>query len=77
MKTMYAIESAANYGVYYTGSENENGTPKMINNVEEAKLYPILNEAVQARNELQKTGKKYNVREIYVSFASGWTVKEN
>lgn len=77
MKTMYAIESAANYGVYYTGGKNENGTPKMINNVEEAKLYPILNEAVQARNELQKTGKKYNVREIYVSFAPGWTVKEN
>jgi hypothetical protein len=49
----------------------------MINNVENAKLYPALNEAVQARNELQKNGRKYNIREIYVSFAPGWTVKEN
>lgn len=74
---LYALESEDWAGVYYTGRNNANGTPDVINSVEKAKLYNSIRDASFARDIMKNPfNKGFVIREVDVTFKPSGIVKE-
>ncbi len=74
---LYALESEDWAGVYYTGHNNANGTPDVINSVEKAKLYNSIRDASLARGVMKNPlNKGFVIREVDVTMKPGGIVKE-
>ena len=73
----YALESEDWAGVYYTGRNNANGTPDVINSVEKAELYNSIRDASFARGLMKNPlNKGFVIREVEVTIKPGYIVKE-
>lgn len=74
---LYALEADDCAGVYYTGRNNPNGTPDVINSVEKAELYKSIQDASFARGLMKNPlNKGFVIREVDVTIKPGYIVKE-
>lgn len=73
----YALEADDCPGVYYTGRNNANGTPDVINSVEKAELYNTISDASFARGVMKNPlNKGFVIREVDVTIKPGYIVKK-
>lgn len=74
---LYALEADDYTGTYYTGCNNPNGTPDVINSIEKAKLYRSIQDASFARGLMKNPPNKgFVIREVDVTIKLGYIVKE-
>lgn len=73
----YVLEADDCAGVYYTGRNNANGTPLVVNSVEKAEMYNSISDATFARGVMKNPlNKGFVIREVDVTIKPGYIVKE-